>query len=49
MNSYIIKEDILRYPRENAEQLDDSYIRIVALAIAYDLVKKEGFNKITIS
>lgn len=49
VNSYILKEDILRYPRENAEQLDDSYIRIVALAIAYDLVKKTGTNKITIS
>jgi hypothetical protein len=42
--SNILKEELLRYPKENVEQLDDEYTRIVALAIAYDMVKKSGYG-----
>jgi len=44
-------QELEEYPRENAEKMDDEYIRIVSLAIAYDVMKKSGFvqGKITIS
>lgn len=48
--SHKIKEDLIRYPRELAEKLDDEYIRLTSLAITYDMIKKSGLaNKITIS
>lgn len=49
--SHIILQEIEDYPRENAEKLDDEYIRVVSLAIAYDMTKKSGYihGKITIS
>lgn len=48
--SHKIKEDLIRYPRELAEKLDDEYIRLTSLAITYDMIKKSGLSsKITIS
>jgi hypothetical protein len=49
--SHILLQELEEYPRENAEKMDDEYIRIVSLAIAYDVMKKSGFvqGKITIS
>jgi phage terminase large subunit len=49
--SNILLQEIEEYPRENAEKMDDEYIRVVSLAIAYDMTKKSGFvhGKITIT
>lgn len=41
--SPIIKEELLRYPKENVEDVNDPYTRTVALAIAYDMYKKSGY------
>lgn len=38
--SNILLQEMEDYPRENAEKMDDEYIRVVALAIAYDMTKK---------
>jgi hypothetical protein len=38
--SNIILQELEDYPRENAEKMEDTYIRVVSLAIAYDMTKK---------
>jgi hypothetical protein len=48
--SHILLQELEEYPRENAEKMDDEYIRIVSLAIAYDMTKKSGYTgKITVT
>ncbi len=49
--SHILLQELEEYPRDNAEKIDDEYIRVVALAIAFDMLKKTGYiyGKLTIS
>lgn len=42
--SPIIKEELLRYPRENAESIEESHTNVLALAISYDMLKKSGYE-----
>lgn len=42
--SPIIKEELLRYPRENAESIEETHTNVLALAISYDMLKKSGYE-----
>ena len=49
--SPIIKEELLRYPRDAVSDVNDENYNVIALSIACDIYKKSGYSqqKITIS